>query len=183
MAEDNGMKKEAVELWDVYDRDRRKTGKTHPRGKRLGEGEYHLTVHACIFNGEGKMLIQKRQPFKEGWSGLWDITVGGSALAGEDSKTAIMRELTEELGLSLDLSDMRPQLSVQFEQGFDDMYLINRDLDLSALTLQYEEVEAVRWATLDEILAMMDEGTFIPYQRHLLALFFDMRHRYGALLD
>ena len=174
--------KEKEELWDVYDFHRQKTGKLHPRGKRLGAGEYHLTVHACIFDREGKMLIQKRQPFKRGWSGLWDITVGGSATAGESSQTAIMRELSEELGLSLDLTHVRPHLSVQFEEGFDDVYLIKKDVELSSLTLEYEEVEAVKWASLDEILSMMDEGTFIPYQRHLISLFFDMKDKYGALL-
>lgn len=173
---------EKEELWDVYDLHREKTGKLHPRGKCLGDGEYHLTVHACIFNREGQMLIQKRQPFKKGWSGLWDITVGGSATAGEDSQTAIMRELQEELGLTLDLNGVRPHLSVQFDQGFDDMYLIKKDVDLSTLTLEYEEVEEIKWATLDEILSMMDTGAFIPYQKHLISLFFDMKERYGALL-
>lgn len=174
--------KEKEELWDIYDFQRTKTGRLHPRGKRLAEGEYHLTVHACIFNSEGKMLIQRRQPFKHGWSGLWDITVGGSALAGEDSQTAIMRELLEEIGLALDLSFVRPHLSVQFDFGFDDMFLIQKDVDLTTLTLQYEEVAEVRYASLSEILAMMDEGVFIPYQKHLMALFFDMKDRYGALL-
>lgn len=177
------MPNEKEEFWDIYDMHRKRTGRLHQRGKKLGDGEYHLTVHACIFNTEGKMLIQKRQPFKHGWSGLWDITVGGSALAGEDSQTAMMRELQEEIGLSVDLRCVRPHLSVQFDCGFDDVFLIKRDVDPSMLTLQYEEVEAVRYADLDEILAMMDEGTFIAYQKHLIALFFDMKDKYGALLD
>ena len=128
------------------------------------------------------MLIQRRQPFKRGWSGLWDITVGGSALAGEDSQTAMMRELSEEIGLSLDLRSVRPHLSVQFDCGFDDMFLIKKDVDINTLTLEYEEVAEVRYASLDEILSMMEDGTFIPYQKHLMALFFDMKERYGALL-
>lgn len=176
------MLKDKEELWDVYDLHRNKTGKLLPRGERLLEGEYHLTVHACVFNAEGKMLIQKRQPFKRGWSGLWDITVGGSAVAGESSQEAIMREMREEIGLSLDLSSVRPHLTVQFNEGFDDVYLIKKGVDPSTLSLEYEEVEAVKWATLDEIFSMMDEGTFIPYQRHLISLFFDMKDAYGALL-
>lgn len=176
------MLKDKEELWDVYDLHRNKTGKLLPRGERLLEGEYHLTVHACVFNAEGKMLIQKRQPFKRGWSGLWDITVGGSAVAGESSQEAIMREMREEIGLSLNLSSVRPHLTVQFNEGFDDVYLIKKDVDPSTLSLEYEEVEAVKWATLDEIFSMMDEGTFIPYQRHLISLFFDMKDAYGALL-
>ena len=176
------MLKDKEELWDIYDFKRQKTGKQLPRGERLLDGEYHMTVHACIFNAEGKMLIQKRQPFKRGWSGLWDITVGGSAVAGESSQEAIMRELREEIGLSLDLSHVRPHLTVQFEEGFDDMYLIQREVDLTTLTLEYEEVEAVRWATMDEILSMMEDGTFIPYKPHLISLFFHMKDAYGALL-
>ena len=176
------MLKDKEELWDVYDLHRNKTGKLLPRGERLLEGEYHLPVHACVFNAEGKMLIQKRQPFKRGWSGLWDITVGGSAVAGESSQEASMREMREEIGLSLDLSSVRPHLTVQFNEGFDDVYLIKKDVDPSTLSLEYEEVEAVKWATLDEIFSMMDEGTFIPYQRHLISLFFDMKDAYGALL-
>ena len=64
------LKDDKEELWDIYDFKRQKTGRLIPRGKTLAQDEYHMTVHACIFNTEGKMLIQKRQPFKRGWSGM-----------------------------------------------------------------------------------------------------------------
>lgn len=60
------------------------------------KGTYHLVVHVCVFNQKGEMLIQQRQPFKQGWPNLWDVTMGGSALAGETSQQAAMRELKEE---------------------------------------------------------------------------------------
>lgn len=53
-----------MELWDVYDRERKLTGKTRERGTGLVEGEYHLTVHMAIFTPDGRMLIQKRTPTK-----------------------------------------------------------------------------------------------------------------------
>ena len=34
---------------------------------------------------------------------MWDITVGGSAMIGENSRQAAMREVAEELGLKIDL--------------------------------------------------------------------------------
>ena len=37
-----------MELWDVYDINRNKTGKTAVRGEGLPEGGYHLVVHVCI---------------------------------------------------------------------------------------------------------------------------------------
>lgn len=36
------------EIWDLYDKDHRLTGKTHKRGEPLEDGEYHLAVLAWI---------------------------------------------------------------------------------------------------------------------------------------
>lgn len=60
-----------MELWDVYDINRQPLGHTHQRGIPLPKGEYHQVVHVCLFNHAGEMLIQQRQPFKEGWPNLW----------------------------------------------------------------------------------------------------------------
>lgn len=169
-----------MELWDIYDKDRVFTGKTMVRGEKIKDGDHHIVVHACVFNSCGKMLIQQRQPFKEGWPNMWDVTVGGSAVSGDTSGTAVERELFEELGLVLDLKDTRPHLTINFNGGFDDIYLACKDVDISTLSLQYEEVQAVRWADIDEIFEMIDSGTFIPYHKSLIQLLFDMRHYYGA---
>jgi isopentenyldiphosphate isomerase len=87
------------EQWDIYDESRQKTGRTMNRGEHI-PGAYHLVVHVCLFSAAGKMLIQQRQPFKEGFPNLWDLTVGGSALAGETSRQAAVRETAEEIGYS-----------------------------------------------------------------------------------
>ena len=67
-----------MELWDIYDIDRVRTGRVAQRGKPaseggLGEGEYHLVVHICVFNGRGQLLLQQRQKDKEGYPNLWDV--------------------------------------------------------------------------------------------------------------
>ena len=84
-----------MEIWDLYDKDRIKTGETMVRVSKFKENTYHLVVHVCIFNLEGKMLIQQRQPFKDGWPNMWDITVGGSAVSGDTSQLAAEREVYE----------------------------------------------------------------------------------------
>lgn len=169
-----------MEYWDIYDIDRIKTGRTMVRGDEIKRGDYHLVVHICIFNENDEMLIQQRQPFKSGWSNLWDITVGGSAVKGDDSRIAAARELFEELGITHDFTDARPFLTVNFDGGFDDYYLVEKEVDLSTLTLQYEEVQAVKWASIDEIFEMIDKGVFIPYYKSLIRLLFEMRKRYSA---
>jgi len=62
-----------MEKWDLYDKHRNKIAKQITRGDEMASDEFHLVVHVCIFNSKGEMLIQQRQPFKKGWSNLWDI--------------------------------------------------------------------------------------------------------------
>ena len=169
-----------MELWDLYDRDRILTGETHQRGKPVPTGRYHTVVHVVIFNTKGEMLIQQRQPFKEGWPNLWDITVGGSAVAGDTSRTAAQREVMEEIGLAIDLTDELPKMTLPFDCGFDDIYTLTMDVDLSTLTLQESEVQAVKWATEAEILTLMDAGQFLPYHKSLIQLLFAMKDSRGA---
>lgn len=164
-----------MEIWDLYDKDRIKTGETMLRGSKFKENTYHLVVHVCIFNLEGKMLIQQRQPFKDGWPNMWDITVGGSAVSGDTSQLAAEREVYEEIGYKLSLDGIRPSLTINFDKGFDDIYLIQKDIDISKLKLQYEEVQSVKWASKEEILSMIDEEIFIPYHKSLIDLLFFMR--------
>ena len=173
-----------MELWDVLDRDRRLTGRTMRRGDEMAAGDYHLVVHVCLFNAEGEMLIQQRQPFKQGWSGMWDVTVGGSAVAGDSSQSAAQRETLEEIGHRLDLRDIQPQLTINFPAGFDDYYLIEAgDLDIGKLKLQYEEVKQVKWASREEIMRLIGTNEFIPYRKSLIDLMFHMRRGYGAIAD
>lgn len=169
-----------MELWNIYDKERIKTDKTIERGNKLSDNEFHLVVHICIFNSEGKMLIQQRQPFKKGWPDMWDITVGGCAIAGENSSMAAERELLEEIGYQADFSGERPFFTINFSTGFDDYYLIERDVEIRELTLQYEEVQNVKWADKDKILKMIDAGSFIPYYGSLIGLLFEMRNQEGA---
>lgn len=152
-----------AEIWDLYDKNRIPTGKTHKRGEPMKEEDYHMVVHVCIFNSKNELLIQQRQPFKEGWPNMWDLTVGGSATSGDTSQSAAEREVFEEIGLKLDLSDIRPVFTINFPDGFDDYYLIEQDVDLSKLKLQETEVQRVKWAGKEEVLKMEEEGLMIPY--------------------
>lgn len=169
-----------MELFDLYTADREKTGLTMKRGDPTPEGYYRLVIHVCIFNEKGEMLIQKRQPFKRGWAGLWDVSVGGHSVSGENGKDTARRELKEELGIDFDFSDTRPSLTINWEVGFDDYFLLAMPVDIDALTLQYEEVEQVKWAVKDEVLQMIDDGSFIPYEKSLIELLFFRRDHRSA---
>ena len=161
-----------MELWDLYDIHRQPTGEKLVRGNQVPEGRYRLVVHVCLFNSAGQMLIQHRQPTKAAWPDLWDVSVGGAVVSGESSIIAAHREALEEIGVDIDFTDAAPSFSVTFPDGFDDFYILQRDVDISQLKLQEEEVQAVKWASLQEIFHMVDEGTFIPYHKSFLEFLF-----------
>lgn len=168
-----------MEQFDIYDKNRILTGNTVVRGTKLNKDELHLIVHVCIFNSKNEMLIQQRQSLKENWPNMWDITAGGCAIAGETSSQAAERETLEEIGCKVDLSAERPYFTINFERGFDDFYLIEREIDIDALSLQYEEVQRVKWASKEEILQMVQENLFLNYW--FIEHIFDMRKYRGAL--
>ena len=90
-----------MELWDIYDRDRKKTGRTMKRNDwNMKPGEFHLTVLGVIRHRDGRYLITKRVMTKSWAPGCWEVS-GGAAQAGEDSLTAVKREILEETGLDV----------------------------------------------------------------------------------
>ena len=164
-----------MELVDLYDENRVPLGRVAERHAKKAPGEYRMVVHGWIVNGLGQMLIQQRSPEKTIWPELWDVSIGGGVDAGETSRQGAVREVGEELGYDLDLIGLRPAVTVNFEGGFDDFFVVTRDLDLGDLRLQKEEVSDVRWATLEETLAMLENGQFIPYPPSFLRFLFEAR--------
>ena len=163
-----------MEKWDLYDDRKIRTGKVIERTMDVPMGYYHLVVHACIFNKDNQMLIQQRTTTKTVWANRWDTTVNGCAVMGEDSRTAISREVFEEIGLNIDFSKIAPRLSLNYEDAFGDVYVLNLDVDISQLKLQETEVQKVRWATEQEILELIDKGEFIPYKKTYISFLFEI---------
>lgn len=138
-------------------------------------------VHVCLFNKQGEMLIQRRSLEKKGYPGYWDVSVGGGVLAGEGGREAAMREVREELGIAVSIPGPAA-VTLAFEGGFDDYFLADWNGALSDLTLQKEEVMDARWASSEEMLAMLDDGTFAPFWPSFLQLLFDL-HRHMGLSE
>lgn len=170
-----------MEKFDLFDKDRISLDRQIVRGEKVPSDTYRQVVHIAVFNSKGELLIQQRQPFKYPYPNLWDISVGGSVIAGENSRQGAERELFEELGIKFDFSNTRQSLTINFKEGFDDVYIISQDVDIENLNLQDEEVQRVKWATLGEVLKLMEDGLFIGYYDNFIRLIFDMSNKpYGT---
>ena len=162
-----------MEILDIYDRDRHRTGKTYLRKDKIPEGGLRLIVHILIFNDRGELLIQQRADHKK-MGGQWDISCGGACKASEDSQDGASRELKEELGLDIDLTNVRPILTANFDQGFDDFYVLRKNIEIKDLILQEEEVKDARLASRDEVFKMHANHEFVNYKESFLSLLFDL---------
>ena len=90
-----------MELWDIYDKNKNRTGRTMKRNDWcLKDDEYHLTVLGVVCREDGKFLITKRAMDKAWAPGWWEVS-GGAAMAGEESIDAVRREVLEETGLDV----------------------------------------------------------------------------------
>ena len=168
-----------MELVDLYDENRVPLGKTAERYEKKKRGEYRMVVHVCLFGTDGRLLIQRRTESKHIWPGRWDVSIGGGVDAGETSRQGAEREFLEELGYPLDLTGIRPSVTVNFGGGFDDYYIVKRDVDITQLRLQKEEVAEVRWVTRAEALELLEKDEFITYPKSFLEFLFDMQDTFG----
>ena len=139
-----------MEEWnDIYDCSRRKTGRLHLRGTPWRPGEYGLTVCVWVYDGRGKLLLTRRAPEKS-FAGTWENS-GGAAKAGEDSLTAIQRELREETGIDAPLDRFELLDSERDRNTFYDFYCLKYPIPLGELTLQPGETDGAMWASYGKV--------------------------------
>lgn len=158
-----------MEFWDIYDSEKRKTGRTMKRNDWcLKDGEYHLTVLGVIMRPDQKFLITKRVMTKAWAPGWWEVS-GGAAQAGESSEEAVRREIREETGLDVAGCEGGYQFFYKRENPgegdnyFVDIYRYTVDFQESDLHLQTEETDGYRLATAKEIQELADQGIFLHY--------------------
>lgn len=152
------------EIWDIYDTDRNKTGRTARRGvDKLKEGEYHIIVNAIIMNSKNEILISQRADFKE-FPLMWECN-GGSILKGETSLEGVLREVKEELGLEFKAEDAIYLKEVRRDRlppDFKDLWLFRKDVDLKDVTFPDGEAVAAKWVSIDEFIEMYENKEIVP---------------------
>lgn len=158
-----------TELWDIYDINKQKTGRTMKRNDWcLKDDEYHLTVLGVVQRTDGRFLITKRVMTKSWAPGWWEVS-GGACMAGEDSKEAVLREVKEETGLDVSKFDGGYMFSYKRENPgegdnyFVDIYKFIGDFDEADVKPQEAETDGFMLATLEEIKEFAEKGIFLHY--------------------
>lgn len=155
-----------MEYFDILNKNGEFTGKIATREECHKKGLWHRAVYGFVFNKNGDVLLQKRSKDKKLWPNLWDITAGGHVLAGEFGEQALIREVKEELGIEVKENEIKylvGSISTNIKgdiinNHFNECYLIKKDIDISKINLQKDEVSDIKWFSKDDILQRIDNN-------------------------
>ena len=153
-----------LEMWDIYDINRKKTGRLAERDVyEFKEGEFHIVVQAIIMNSKNELLISKRAANKR-FSLMWEFN-GGSVLAGETSLEGIIREVKEELGIEFTKKEaifFKEILGYKISPNLKDMWLFRKDIDIKDITFPDKETIEAKWVNIDEFMKMFENKEIVP---------------------
>ena len=145
-----------MEFNDIYDKERKLTGRKHCRGTIWRKGEYGLVVCVWVYDGKGKLLLTRRAPEKS-YAGTWENS-GGAVKAGENSLQAIVRELAEETGIHAAPEEFELLDSGQDRNCFYDFYCLCKKVSLDEIRLLPGETDGVKWVTFEKVHEMIGYG-------------------------
>ncbi len=157
-----------MEIWDLYDENRKPLHLTHVRGQRLKRGTYHIAVGIWTVNDEGMVLLTLRSEKKHDWPNMWENTAG-SILSGENSRQGAVRELFEETGIRARESELHYVGTERTKYAFGDCYMLRKNVDIKDIVLQDGETCDAKWVTVAELDRMIDDGLIAPPVSHRLS--------------
>lgn len=158
------MSGEKAEFFDIVDENDRVIGQA-PRSQCHGDPALvHRVAHVLVFDGSGRLLLQKRSPYKDIQPGRWDTSVGGHLDPGESYIEAAYREMREELGIEgvplTFLYSSKVRNAVESENVAT--YLARFDGEIGEIVFPPEEIDEVRFWDPREIEAALGSGCFTP---------------------
>jgi len=150
-----------MEYSDVLTSEGKLTAQKKSREEVHKDGDWHQSAHIWILNSRGELLIQKRSPNKPNAPNMWDSSAGGHVIAGDEPIESAQREVEEELGIKVDKKDLRylfiiKRSSIQnkgkyFNNEFENVFLLKKDLDLAKLHFSKEEITELKFIPWQEL--------------------------------
>lgn len=119
----------------------------------LAAGDTRRVCAVYVFNSVGELLLQKRADWVIN-PNCWDHSAGGHVDEGSTYQSAADLELLEELGLTIDLTEVAT--SVFHDNLYWGIYKGVLD-DVTDVSFDAHEVSDVRFIALDDLKREMDE--------------------------
>ncbi len=166
----------ADELIDILSKDGTPTGEFSLKSEAHRLGLFHASVHIWLYTNEAELLLQKRAKDKDTYPELWDISVAGHVGTGEKPEDCAIREIEEEIGLSITKNDLefigtyraekkpKPDL---FDNELHYIYLSKLHIKPTNFRLQKEEVSDLKFIDFktfrEEVLFHKKKQNYVPH--------------------
>lgn len=129
-----------------------------PRKQVIEQGLWRRTSGIILLDMQKvRVLCQKRSELKDERPGVWIADFGGKSAPGEPPEQTILRELQEELGISLKNSDLNfyQKIKSNARRQFEYMYWAVWSGDISKLKYDPSEVAEIGWHDISEVLHLL----------------------------
>lgn len=173
------------ELVDILDEYGNYTGKSILKSEAHLKGLFHPTVHIWCYSKSGKILLQQRGAMKKTYPLKWDVSVAGHVSAGESIFNAAVREIEEEIGVTVNDKQLekfgvfkteKRHSETIWDREFNYTFFCELN-EKTKLTKQKSEVEAVEWTTITDFEKRIaaDDESLVPnsserYQKIISAI-------------
>lgn len=158
------------------------TGNLKARKRVHKDQDWHRSVHIWLVDiSQRKVAMQKRSMNKDTFPGRWDISAAGHIEAGGDSKETAVREVAEELGLTVKEDELVFGFTCPAEQApwggcnaYEDVYFLERDSQNCTFSIGAAEVTSVKWIDINELARLLNERNvdYVPRVDHYIRSFF-----------
>lgn len=128
-----------------------------PRSEVHARGLLHRAVHVLVFNSRGEIFLQKRSMKKDRQPGVWDSSCSGHVDSGEDYNQTAVRELREEIGLSLNTPPPRLFKIDACEETDAEFVWVYRCENEGPFQLHPDEIETGGWFAPERVAAWIAE--------------------------
>ena len=149
-----------MEYLDIYDDQGIKTGRKIIRGDKsvqLSKNEHIAISVIFIENEKNEFLIQKTSKEK---GGEYSST-GGHVDSGETPLEAILREVKEELGITLTKEEIKEYGYLLFDMPLRYLFYCKKNISMEEITIQEEEVESIEYMTASQIEKLIKENKML----------------------
>jgi isopentenyldiphosphate isomerase len=127
------------------------------RSEVHARGLLHRAVHVLVFNSRGEIFLQKRSMKKDRQPGVWDSSCSGHVDSGEDYDQTAVRELLEEISLTLNTPPQRLFKIDAREETDAEFVWVYRCESEGPFELHPDEIETGGWFAPERIVAWIAE--------------------------
>ena len=150
------MKSTAEEIFDIVN-DRDEVIGQAPRKEVHARGLWHRAVHVLVFNARGEVFLQKRSMLKDIAKGKWDSSSSGHVDTGEQYDATAVRELREEIGLTVAQTPKRLfKIDACQETGWEFCWIYSCESE-GPFVLHPEEIETGGWFAPEFVTKWVNE--------------------------